>query len=182
MQLYIELAINAPEDAEGFTQGILHAEQECVAISRDDSPANFTGIWPVTLGRRGEPFNIKLGRGAWVKVRGDGSNRCPQCYPASPFTYQEIVDTLDEKHYGHPAGNQSWLGLELPILARLFKIPEAEVLQVMREVASRYRRKPDERHCKSCGMPIQFRNNTPHDRSGKNHFIACPNRAAHRRK
>ena len=182
MKLYIELAINAPEDAHGYTEAVIHATDACEAIQRDDSPSNFRGVWPVELGKPGNPFTIKLGRGAWVKIKDDPNNRCPDCLPPSPFTFEEIVDKLDKEHYGHEKGNESWLGLSLKKVARCLKITEGEVLQAMREVARRYKRRLGEKPCRSCGMPITFRNNTLYDRSRKNHFIACPNREAHRAK
>lgn len=97
--------------------------------------------------------------------------------------YAEIVSMLDREHYNDPEVNpESWKGIDLARAARYHKTTEAEVLRAMCEVAGRQKLRAGEKRCTSCGMPITFRNRTPYDRSGQNHFIACPNRKAHRRK
>jgi len=98
------------------------------------------------------------------------------------MVYENMVSELDRQHYNNPDGDKSWRGLKLSRIARFYKTTEAEVLRAMHEVASRDKLRFGEINCKSCGMPITFRNQTPFDRSRKNHFIACPNRKAHRRK
>lgn len=97
------------------------------------------------------------------------------------MTFQEIVGILDRDHFNHEECF-SWRGLELKKTAAYFRVSEGDILSAMKEVASRARLRPGEINCRSCGMPITFRAGTPYDRSRKNHFIACPNRNAHRRK
>ena len=97
------------------------------------------------------------------------------------FEFHEIVEQLDSKHFN--AGEErSWRGLDLKEAAAYFKVSEGEVLRAMHEVASREKLRYGETRCDSCGMPITFRERIPYDRSRKNHFIACPNRKAHRRR
>lgn len=96
------------------------------------------------------------------------------------FTKDEILRELDEKHYTAEIGLQTWRGVELS-LANYFGISEEKLLEYMREVANRYRLKPYEKRCSSCGMPMIWRGGKPYDREGLIHFISCPNRAAHRK-
>ena len=97
------------------------------------------------------------------------------------FEYHKIVSMLDLQHFNYD-DDKTWRGLDLEKAAAYFGIPEDDVLRAMREIASREKLRHGETRCNSCGMPITFQQNTPFDRSRKNHFIACPNRKAHRRR
>ena len=98
------------------------------------------------------------------------------------FTDTEIVDILDHQHYTGQEGLATWRGVELAQLTRYFRKSADDVLAAMRKVADRYRLRAGETRCKSCGMPMRFRNGRiPYDRENLNHFISCPNRAAHRK-
>ena len=98
--------------------------------------------------------------------------------------YTEMVDMLGSRHFNHKDNPfpQSWRGLDLKKMASYFRVSEAEVLRAMHEIASRANLRYGETRCNSCGMPITFQERTPFDRSKENHFIACPNRQAHRRR
>ena len=102
------------------------------------------------------------------------------------YTYSEIVDLLDYKHYSSPEGVgegiQTWRGLELSAAARVLRVKESVILSAMQKVAKRYPLRSGESRCKSCGMPMRFVENVPYDREGYNHFVSCPNRKAHRKK
>ena len=98
------------------------------------------------------------------------------------FEYHEIVSMLNLQHFnvGH---RKTWRGVDLEKATSYFGRPTDEVLRAMYDVASREKLRHSETRCNSCGMPITFRKpKTPFDRSGKNHFIACPNREAHRQR
>ena len=98
--------------------------------------------------------------------------------------YPNIISMLESEHFNHKdnPSPQSWRGCDLKKLARYFGVSEGEVLRAMHEIASRVKLRFGETRCNSCGMPITFRQKTPFDRSRQNHFVACPNRAAHRRR
>ena len=99
----------------------------------------------------------------------------------SRTTIREIVSILDRDHFNH-GKKKSWLGVDMNTLSAYFGTSTDDVLRAMHEVASREKLRHGEKRCNSCGMPITFRDRVPYDRSRKNHFIACPNRKAHRRR
>ena len=182
-KIYLEISLHDPTDAEGYIPGIIHIADDCPAILRVDKPNEFRDVWSCLISPKKAPdqteFNIKIGRGAWVKVRNCEAQRCKAC-----LAFSVVCRELDAAHYSETG---SWLGVELPNLANHLKVTQSEVLRAMRRVANIYGYRPGEKPCESCGMPIRFKKNekgksTPHDRSGDNHFIACPNREAHRRK
>ena len=97
------------------------------------------------------------------------------------FEYNEILSMLNLQHFNFDH-RKTWRGVELEVSAQYFGVPTDEVLRAMYDIASRERLRHGETRCNSCGMPITFRHKTPFDRSGKNHFIVCPNRKEHRRR
>lgn len=108
----------------------------------------------------------------------------------------------DELLKDHWMWNYSWRGVRLDILERMYKVPPAEILSIMRDIAHKYdppdaAKLPNSR-CRSCGMRIFWGKlnggSHPFDpkilnigtdtgalaQGRESHFVSCPNAAAHR--
>ena len=105
----------------------------------------------------------------------------------------------------HWMWNYSWRGVKLETLERMYEVPPAEILSIMRDIAHTYdppevsAKLPNSR-CRSCGMRIFWgklnERSHPFDpkivvvgtdagkiaRGRESHFVSCPNADKHRRK
>ena len=114
---------------------------------------------------------------------------------------EQLRDALLKDHW---MWNYSWRGVKLEYLEKVYEVPPAEILSVMRDIAHKYdppdvAKLPNSR-CRSCGMRIFWGklNGATHpfdpkilvigDPDGKivkgreSHFVSCPNAKGHRGK
>ena len=115
---------------------------------------------------------------------------------------EQLRDELLKDHW---MWNYSWRGIKLETLERMYEVPPAEILSILRAIAHMYdppegsAKLPNSR-CESCGMRIFWGklngDSHPFDpkilvigtdagqiaRGRESHFVSCPNAKAHRRK
>lgn len=112
---------------------------------------------------------------------------------------EQLRDELLKDHW---MWNYSWRGVKLETLERMYRVPSAEILAIMRDIAHKYdppdaEKLPNSR-CRSCGMRIFWGklNGGSHpfdpkilvigtdvgktERGRESHFVSCPNAKAHR--
>lgn len=78
-KVYIETKLFQTPDSNGFVDGVVHLNIDCEHIRETELKVHSEtiGVYTLFLNEKGGHYNIKVGRGAWVKV---ANNKCPHCF------------------------------------------------------------------------------------------------------
>ena len=78
-KVYVETKLFQTPNSEGFVDGVVHTKIDCEHITQNELTVHPDTVDVYTLFKNPKPghYNIKIGRGAWVKV---ANNMCPHCH------------------------------------------------------------------------------------------------------
>ena len=81
-RIYVEVKPFEPADSDGFVDGVIHADRLCESIDTtpigDRNLKETVAVYP-TFPNKLDHYSIKVGRGAWIKVKKE-NNECPDCF------------------------------------------------------------------------------------------------------
>ena len=78
-KVYIETKLFQPPDSKGFVDGVVHLKINCENITKNELTIHpdTVGLYTLFRNEKNGHYNIKIGRGSWVKV---ANNQCPHCF------------------------------------------------------------------------------------------------------